>query len=151
MGTAPPLRRGTVTPVSAASRLLRRKGALRGRRSARCGALPGSPPVGRCWSLETSALFANATDPARRQRGMPIGTMSPGCDSVATVMARDAGCAEAPTGARRALAAPGTLDSGEESAARAADVVASLPRVALQCADVPVGDGPGTAAAAGFA
>lgn len=77
---------------------------------------------------ETAAILANAADPARRQRFRPIATLSSGYDSVASaVIAREAGCAEALTWREASMAEPGTLDSGEEIAARL-----GLPVVALE-------------------
>jgi hypothetical protein len=88
---------------------------------------------------ETAALFANAADPARRRRYAPIATMSSGYDSVAAaVIARDAGCTDALTWREASMAEPGTLDSGEESAARLRLAAAVLPTHAYRArGDLP--------------
>jgi hypothetical protein len=88
---------------------------------------------------ETRALFANAADPARRRRYAPIATISSGYDSVAAaVIARDAGCTEALTWRQASMAEPGTLDSGEESAARLGLAAAVLPTHAYRArSDLP--------------
>jgi hypothetical protein len=78
-------------------------------------------------AAETAALFANAADPARGRRFRPIATVSSGYDSVAAaVIARDAGCTEALTWREASMAEPGTLDSGEDIAARLGLAVTAL-------------------------
>lgn len=119
LGTTLPMRRGTLTPFY--------RGIALGGPAWRAALLP-LRPMPRCADFaayramlvaETAALFANAADPARRQRYAPIATMSSGYDSVAAaVIARDAGCTDALTWREASMAEPGTLDSGEENAAR---------------------------------
>lgn len=138
-GTALPLRRGTVTPFY--------RGIALSAPGWRAMPLPlrpmprvaGFAAYRAMLVAETAALFANAADPARRQRYTPIATMSSGYDSVAAaVIARDAGCAEALTWREAGMAAPGTLDSGEESAARLGLAVTMLPTHAYRArTDLP--------------
>jgi hypothetical protein len=134
-----PLRRGTLTPFY-------RGIALAG---PKWRATPLPPRPAPRWTgfaayramlvAETAALFANAADPARRQRYLPVATISSGYDSVAAaVIARDAGCTEALTWREASMAEPGALDSGEDSAARLGLAVAVLPTHAYRArGDIP--------------